>query len=70
MKKVFAIVTAVALMFVISAAISSPKLFFTATEDIDLDLSEYTMDDIGDMSSEELGELLYKYQRVYDPFGN
>lgn len=70
MKKVFAIVTAIALLFVISAAIASPDLFFTATEDIDLDLSQYTIDDLGEMSSAELGELLYKYQRVYDPFGD
>lgn len=70
MKKIFVIITAVALLFVISAAISSPDLFFTPTEDIDLDLSEYTMDDLQDMSSGELGELLYKFQRVYDPFGD
>ena len=70
MKKVLVIVTAVALLFVISAATTLPDLFFTATEDIDFDLSQYTIDDLGELSSAELGEFLYKYQRVYNPFGD
>lgn len=67
MKKVFAIVTAVALMFVISAAISSQSSFFTDTDDSELDLSQY---DLSEMSLEEINDLIHEYERVYDPFGS
>lgn len=35
----------------------------------DLDLSQYTMDDLMNMSAEEYRALLRDFERVYDPFG-
>lgn len=67
MKKVFAIVTAVALLFVISTAVASPTSFFTGTDDGELDLSQYNLNE---MSLEEINDLIHEYERVYDPFGS
>ncbi len=38
-------------------------------DDPELDMSQYTMDDLKEMSLSELSQLIADFERVYDPYG-
>lgn len=64
----FVAAAAIAVMLV-SVFIPAEKFNQKKNSNETLDLSQYTVSDIADMPSDELGELLGKYNDVYAPFG-
>ena len=52
-----------------SSAISTRNSSITYTNE-ELDLSQYTLDDLFEMSSYEYRNLVREFERVYDPFGS
>lgn len=67
MKKVISLLLTVILLLC-SFSFIMPAYAADFTE-ADLDLSQYTMDDLMNMSAEEYRALLRDFERVYDPFG-
>lgn len=67
MKKVISLLlTVILLLCSFSFIVPAYAADFTKA---DLDLSQYTMDDLMNMSAEEYRALLRDFERVYDPFG-
>lgn len=63
------IAAAAIVVMLVSAFIPAENFKRKRTSNVTLDLSQYTVSDIAEMSPDELGELAGKYNEVYAPFG-
>ena len=79
MKKIWASIIVISLMFTFylvtgATNISNQNEIEETTQELyndpRLDLSQYTVDDLLEMSPQELNRFIAEFERVYDPFGS
>lgn len=79
MKKIWASIIVLSLMFTFylvtgATNISNQNEIEETTQELyndpRLDLSQYTVDDLLEMSPQELNRFIAEFERVYDPFGS
>jgi hypothetical protein len=79
MKKIWASIIVLSLMFTVYLAtsavnVSNQNEIEETTQELyndpQLDLTQYTVDDLLEMSPQELNRFIDEFERVYDPFGS
>ena len=79
MKKIWASIIVLSLMFTVYLAtsavnVSNQNEIEETTQELyndpQLDLTQYTVDDLLEMSPKELNRFIAEFERVYDPFGS
>ena len=79
MKKIWASIIVLSLMFTFylvtgATNISNQNEIEETTQELyndpQLDLTQYTVDDLLEMSPQELNRFIAEFERVYDPFGS
>lgn len=79
MKKIWASIIVLSLMFTVYLAtsavnVSNQNEIEETTQELyndpQLDLTQYTVDDLLEMSPQELNRFIDEFERVYDPYGS
>lgn len=72
MKKFISLITVISMLFslIFTASATTSEQDVILFNDSELDLTQYTLDDIWEMSTEEFNTLIADFERVYDPFGS
>ena len=74
MKRILAVVVLVlmflAIFFTVGTATKYKPFEEYTWDDPELDLTQYTLEDLKEMSVDELRHLVAEFERVYEPYGS